>query len=104
MMPTTNEPPDKNNPSPGKSSPKSQDVTAERIDRAISWYEANAQAIDAALPIVTPGVLYKKGYLEPLTRYISAWKGGSMPLQLAVCYVHRPITVFYAALSKPSER
>ncbi len=75
-----------------------QPVTAEQINRAISWYEANTEAIDAALPIDTPGVRYKEGYLESLGRYVSEWKGGTMPLQLAVCYIHRPITVFYKAL------
>ena len=95
MMPTANDPPDKNNAPLCKSSLMSQDMTVERIDRAIAWYEANAQAIDASLPIVTPGILYRKGYLESLDRYISAWKSGNMPLQLAVCYVHRPISTFF---------
>ena len=102
MMPTANDPPDKNDAPPGESSPQSQEVTAERIDRAITWYEANAEAIDAALPIDTPGVLYKKGYLESLDRYISTWKDGNRSLQLAVCYIYRPIKIFYKALSEPS--
>ena len=102
MMPTANDPPAKNNVSLGKSPPKSQEVTAERIDRAIAWYEANVEAIDASLPIDTPGVLYKKGYLKSLDRYISTWKDGNRSLQLAVCYIYRPIRIFYKALSEPS--
>ncbi|NJM98258.1 MAG: hypothetical protein HC800_14855 [Phormidesmis sp. RL_2_1] len=83
--------------------PKPQTVTAERINQAISWYEANAEAIDAALPIHTPGVLYNPGCLKLLDRFVLAWKAGEMPLNLAECYIHRPLTIFYQELKKRKE-
>ncbi|PZO11900.1 MAG: hypothetical protein DCF25_18545 [Leptolyngbya foveolarum] len=85
-----------------KPSPEHKPVTAEQIDRAIAWYEANVEAIAAALPISTPGVLYKAGCLESLSRSISTWKNGTLPLNLAGCYIHRPISFFYKELTTKS--
>ena len=89
-----------NNSTPAKESPESQPPTAEQINRAISWYEAHREAISAALPINVPGVQYQQGCLTPLNRVISGWKSGTMPLNLAVCYIYRPIKVFYQELEK----
>lgn len=89
-------------PSAAKASPEYKPITAEQIDRAIAWYEANAEVIAAALPISTPGVLYKAGCLEALSRSISTWKNGTLPLNLAGCYIHRPISFFYQALKTKS--
>ena len=72
--------------------------TGDNIDRAISWYEANVEAITAALPISTPGVMYKAGCSKPLSGYIASWKSGSIPLNLAICYIYRPIQAFYKYL------
>lgn len=69
--------------------------TKEDIDRAVVWYEANQDAIAAALPIRTPGVLYKKRCLKPLSRAVEAWKAGETPPNLADCYIYRPIKALY---------
>ena len=80
------------------SSQKPKAITDENIDKAIAWYEANLDVVAAALPISTPGVLYKKGYSEPLSRPIKAWKDGKTPLNLAICYIYRPIKALYSYL------
>ena len=69
--------------------------TEESINKAITWYEANRDEIAAALPIKTPGVLYKRGCLEPLSKAVKSWKNGKTPLNLADCYIYRPIRAFY---------
>jgi len=73
-------------------------VTAEQIDRAIAWYETNTEAVVSALPISVPGICYKLGCLRSIDRFALGWKDGTMPLNLAVCYVHRPLTIFYHEL------
>ena len=73
-------------------------VTAEQIDRAIAWYETNTEAVAAALPISVPGICYKSGCLKSIDRFVLGWKDGTMPLNLAVCYGHRPLTIFYHEL------
>ena len=73
------------------SRPEQETLTDENINKAITWYEANRDEIAAALPISTPGVLYKQGCLEPLSRAVESWKNGKTPLNLAVCYIHTPI-------------
>ena len=73
-------------------------ITDENIDKAIAWYEANLEEITAVLPISTPGVLYKKGYSESLSKPVQAWKDGKTPLNLAICYIYRPIKAFYSYL------
>lgn len=83
-----------------KALPEHKPVTAEQIDRAIAWYEAHVESIAAALPIRSPGVLYKVGSLELLERFILAWKDETMSLQLAAAYIHRPLTIFYKALEQ----
>ena len=78
-------------------------LSDDNIDRAISWYEANAEAITAALPISTPGVLYRVGCLKPLSRHIALWKSKSMPLNLAICYIYFPTRAFYSYLKKKAQ-
>ena len=79
-----------------------QVITAEQIDRAISWYEANADEVAAILPIQSPGIYYKTGSLKLLGRFIEAWKAKKLSLFLAGAYVHRPLIIFYQEL-KPRD-
>lgn len=89
-----------NNSTTAQESPESQPPTAEQINRAISWYEAHIEEIAAVLPITVPGVQYQQGCLASLNRVISIWKSGTMPVNLAVCYIYRPIKVLYQELEK----
>ena len=79
-------------------------LTDENINAAITWYKANKEAIQAALPIHRSGILYKKGVLEPLSRFISFWEKGTMPLNLAGCYIYKPIRDLYAALEQKKKQ
>jgi len=74
-------------------------VTAENIDKAIAWYEEHEEAIAAALPIHVPGILYKPGCQQLLASKIADWRKGETPLNLADCYVRKPIRDFYRAIS-----
>ena len=75
-------------------------LTDENVNKAIAWYEANKEAIQAALPIRSPGIMYKEGVLEPLSGFISFWKRGLMPLNLAGCYIYKPIRDLYAGMKQ----
>ena len=77
-----------------------QTVTAEQIDRAIAWYEANADAVAAILPIQSPGIYYRTGSLKLLERFIDAWKAKRLTLFLAGAYIRRPLAIFYQELAK----
>ena len=81
-------------------SPEQEPLTDDNINKAILWYEANLEDIAAALPINTPGVLYRKGCLKPLSKAVKSWKDGKTPLNLAVCYIHTPITALYIYLKE----
>lgn len=80
--------------------PELKPTTTEQIDRAISWYEANAKSIAAALPITTLGVTFGKGWaantLEPKIR---AWKGGkAIGLTIASAYIANPLRIIKGEL------
>lgn len=83
---------------PDEVSARNQPLTAEQINQAIAWYEVNAEAVAAALPISVPGTRHKVGCLVSLNRFIVEWKDGKMPVNLATCYIHRPLTIFYKDL------
>lgn len=80
--------------------------TSENIDQAIAWYESYKKAIAAAMPIKTPGVEYRVGYLEEdsiFSRYIRLWQEEDLGLNLAICYIHSPITAFYREIRKAKQ-
>ena len=68
-------------------------VTAERINRAISWYRQHKADIKAALPLQTQGRLFKVGWPDALERLIASWEADPSPVNLAVIYIYRPIVL-----------
>jgi hypothetical protein len=74
-------------------------VTPERINRAVTWYRQNEANIRAALPLQTPGQLFKAEWPEALERSIALWEAGSAPVNLAATYIHRPIFLVAKALA-----
>jgi hypothetical protein len=77
---------------------KPKELSDQNINGAIAWYEAHKEVISAALPISVPGVTYKAGCLEALSSHIQLWHKKELALNLAVCYVHRPISDFYTSI------
>ncbi|MGB3766523.1 MAG: hypothetical protein WA947_08185 [Phormidesmis sp.] len=79
-----------------------QPVTRAQIEKAITWYKANRNAIAAALPLRVPGMTYKKGWPDCIDRQIAVWESNkAIPLNLAVIYIYYPICVVRDALKKP---
>ena len=77
-----------------------KELTEQNIDGAIAWYEAHKEVISAALPISVSGIKYKGGCLESLTRYVRLWREEDLALNLAICYLYRPVSHFYRAMEK----
>lgn len=78
-------------------------VTSERINRAIAWYRQNKTGIAAALPLQTQGRLFKVGWPDALERLIASWEADPSPVNLAVIYIHRPITLVAQALKAKAQ-
>ena len=68
------------------------------IDTAINWYEEHKDEISAATPIRTPGITYSRKFLNSMDNEILKWKSGVMPLELADCYIRRPLRKIYSYL------
>jgi hypothetical protein len=76
------------------------ELSKQNIDGVIAWYEARQEEVAAALPISVSGIKYKNGCLESLTRYVRLWREEDLALNLAICYLYRPVSHFYRAMEK----
>ena len=78
-------------------------ITAERVTAAISWFIKNQLQLESSLPIRTPRITYGVGIIESIAKYISLWQQGNLALNLAVSYIHSPLSKMKKAqsLAKP---
>ena len=66
-------------------------VTRIQVEKAITWYKANREAIAQRLPLIVPGVTYKTGWPDCMDRQISDYESNkAVPLNLAVTYINSP--------------
>ena len=85
---------------------RTKELSDRNINDAIAWYESHKKSIVAALPIKIPGVEYRVGYLEEdsiFSRYIRLWQEEDLGLNLAICYIHRPISAFFIEIRKAKQ-
>jgi hypothetical protein len=74
-------------------------ITRDRVERAITWYKRNKEAITQRLPLTVSGVTYKAGWVDCMDRQIVQWENSKLvPLNLAVVYIHRPICMIRNAM------
>lgn len=65
---------------------------AERVQKAIAWYQANRQRIAAALPLVCPPAEYRTGWQARFDGYwIPAAQSGQLSNTLAMAYIVVPL-------------
>ena len=79
---------------------KTKELSAQNIDGAIAWYESYKEEVLVALPISVSGIKYKNGCLESVNTYVRLWREEDLSLNLAICYLHRPVSHFYIAIEK----